>query len=95
MSLQVTICPECRSSFNLNRFALNSSNGLVRCGACLAVFKASEHFFESEAQSENSKDGSVFMSKEPIDYFNPVDFLKLEDLNGNDETSSNESKIRK
>ena len=79
----------------MNRSALNSPTELVRCGACLAVFKASEHFFESEAQSENSEDGSVFMSKEPIDYFNPVDFLKLEDLNGNDETSSNESKIRK
>ena len=93
MSLQVTICPECRSSFNLNRFALNSSNGLVRCGACLAVFKASEYFFESEAQYEISKNGSVFMSEEPIDYFNPVDFLKLEELNGIDETCSNESKI--
>jgi len=95
MSLQITICPECRSSFNLNRSALNSPTGLVRCGACLAVFEASEHFFESEAQSEIFKDGSVFMSEEPIDYFNPADFLKLGELNGNDETCSNESKIRK
>jgi len=84
MSLKITICPECQSSFNLNRSALNSPNGLVRCGACLAVFKASEHFFETEAQSEASINGSVFMSEEPIDYFNPVDFLKLEGLSGND-----------
>ena len=95
MSFLITICPECRSSFNLNRSALNSPNGLVRCGACLAVFEASEHFLESEAQSEIFKDGSVFMSEEPTDYFNPADFLKLEELNGNDETCSNESKIRK
>ena len=95
MSFQITICPECRSSFTLNRSALNSPGGLVRCGACLAVFEASEHFFESEAQSEIFKDGSVFMSEKPIDYFNPADFLKLEELNGNDETCSNESKIRK
>ena len=95
MSFQITICPECRSSFNLNRSALNSPTGLVRCGACLAVFEASEHFFESEAQSEIFKDGSVFMSEKPIDYFNPADFLKLEELNGNDETCSNESKILK
>ena len=95
MAFQITICPECRSSFNLNRSALNSPSGLVRCGACLAVFEASEHFFESEAQSEIFKDGSVFMSEEPIDYFNPADFLKLGELNGNDETCSNESKIRK
>ena len=79
----------------MNRSALNSPSGLVRCGACLAVFKASEHFLESEAQSEIFKDGSVFMSEEPIDYFNPADFLKLGELNGNDETCSNESKIRK
>ena len=95
MPLQITICPECRSSFNLNRSALSSPNGLVRCGACLAVFRASEHFLESEAQSENSKDGSVFMSEEPIDYFNPVDFLSLDELNGSDETCEDESKIRK
>ena len=95
MSFLITICPECRSSFNLNRSALNSPNGLVRCGACLAVFEASEHFLESEAQSEIFKDGSVFMSEKPTDYFNPADFLKLEELNGNDETCSNESKIRK
>ena len=95
MSLQITICPECRSSFNLSRSALNSPNGLVRCGACLTVFKASEHFFESEAQSEISKNGSVFMSEEPIDYFNPADFLKSEEFNGNDETCSKESEIRK
>ena len=79
----------------MNRSALNSPNGLVRCGACLAVFKASEHFFETEAQSEIFKDGSVFMSEKPIDYFNPADFLKLEEFNGNDETCSKESEIRK
>ena len=67
MSLQITVCPECRSSFNLNRSTLNSNDGLVRCGACLAVFKASEHFLESETQAEISKNGSVFMSEKPID----------------------------
>ena len=82
---------ECRSSFNLNRSALNSPNGLVRCGACLAVFKASEHFFESDTIRKFQRRISIYV-KEPIDYFNPVDFLKLEDLNGNDETCSNESK---
>ena len=95
MSLQITICPECRSSFNFNRSTLRSTNGRVRCGACLAVFKASEHFFESEAQSEISKNGSVFVSEEPIDYFNPLDFLSLDELNGSDETCGDESKIRK
>ena len=93
MSLQITICPKCRSSFNLNRSALSSPDGLVRCGACFAVFRASEHLLESEAQSEISKNGSVFMSEEPIDYFNPEDFLKLEGLNGSDETCGKESKI--
>ena len=95
MPLQITICPECRSSFNLNRSALSSPNGLVRCGACLAVFRASEHFLEPEAQSEIFKNGSVFMSEEPIDYFNPMDFLKFEDFNGSDGTYGKESKIKK
>ncbi len=95
MSLQIIICPECRSSFNLNRSAMDSTDGLVRCGACIAVFRASEHFLESETQSEISNNGSVFMSEEPIDYFNPMDFLKFEDFNDSDGTYAKESKIKK
>ena len=95
MSLRIIVCPECRSSFYLNGPAMDSIDGLVRCGACLAVFRASEHFLESETQSEISNNGSVFMSEEPIDYFNPMDFLKFEDCNGSDGTYAKESKIKK
>jgi len=95
MSLRIIVCPECRSSFYLNGPAMDSIDGLVRCGACLAVFRASEHFLESEAQSEFFKNGSVFMSDEPIDYFNPIDFMKFEDFNGSDGTYGKESKIKK
>ena len=91
MSLQIVICPECRSSFNFNGPAMDSGDGLVRCGACLAIFRASEHFLESEI----SKNGSVFISEEPIDYFNPIDFLKIEDFEDRDEACGKESEIKK
>ena len=87
MSIQIIICPECRSSFNLNRSAMSSGGGLVRCGACLAVFRASEHFLQSERQSEIFKNGSVFISEEPIDYLDPIDFLKVEDFEDSDGAS--------
>ena len=75
MALQITICPVCQSSFNLNASGLTSIDGRVRCGACLAVFKAHENLKETETHAETSPNRSVFMSGEPLDYFSPLDFL--------------------
>ncbi len=40
----VTRCPYCRTSFHLGPMQLDAAGGKVRCGACLNVFDAREHF---------------------------------------------------
>ena len=48
MSMQVTRCPHCRTSFRVRAEQLNVAGGAVRCGSCLQVFKAAEHFITNE-----------------------------------------------
>ena len=38
----VTQCPNCRTSFRVNRAQLSAANGAVRCGACLHVYNAAQ-----------------------------------------------------
>ena len=95
MALQITICPACQSSFNLNASGLTSIDGRVRCGACLAVFKALDHLKETEADSQTSTDESVFMSDEPLDYFNPLDFLNIKNSHIDNLKSDSKSETKK
>ena len=46
----VTQCPNCRTSFRVNRAQLGAANGAVRCGACLHVYNAAQQLL-SEAVS--------------------------------------------
>lgn len=46
---QVTRCPHCHTSFRVSDEHLEAAAGVVRCGSCLQVFKATEHLVnESE-----------------------------------------------
>jgi predicted Zn finger-like uncharacterized protein len=40
---QVTRCPHCHTSFRVSDEHLEAAGGVVRCGSCLQVFKATEH----------------------------------------------------
>lgn len=42
MTSFVTQCPHCRTSFRLSRSQLVAARGVVRCGACLELFNASQ-----------------------------------------------------
>ncbi len=53
MSMQVTRCPHCRTSFRVRAEQLNVAGGAVRCGSCLQVFKAAEHFITNEEQAKS------------------------------------------
>ncbi len=44
MAVHVTRCPHCQTSFRVRDEHLNAARGMVRCGSCLQVFKAAEHF---------------------------------------------------
>ena len=84
MVIQITKCPKCKSTYNLQPSLLSSTDGKVRCGACLTVFKATEHLVDAEVSLKSSDKESVFMSRDPLDYFNASDFLVLERLRNKD-----------
>lgn len=48
MAVHVTRCPHCRTTFRVRDEHLQVANGAVRCGSCLQVFKAAEHFANEE-----------------------------------------------
>ena len=48
MTSFITQCPHCRTSFRLSRSQLGAARGVVRCGACLEVFNASQRLQQEE-----------------------------------------------
>ncbi len=46
---RITQCPKCDTTFRITPSQLKIAKGAVRCGACLHVFRASDHF-QKEAQ---------------------------------------------
>ncbi len=76
MSFNVTQCPACESTFNTNSRVLAAAAGKVRCGACLNVFEAIDHFLISEEDDAELAPGeSVFVGNNPQEYFDPSRFL--------------------
>ena len=41
---QITRCPHCQTTFRIRLEQLGKAKGAVRCGSCLQVFKAGDHF---------------------------------------------------
>ncbi len=74
MAFHVTQCPGCDSTFNTNARILQLAQGKVRCGACLTVFQAAEHFVSINDEHAD-EDASVFVGDHPSDYFNPSQFI--------------------
>jgi predicted Zn finger-like uncharacterized protein len=44
MAGQITQCPQCQTSFRVTDEQLNIAGGAVRCGSCLHIFNAAEHW---------------------------------------------------
>ena len=42
--IRITQCPKCDTTFRITPSQLKVAKGAVRCGACLHVFRASDHF---------------------------------------------------
>ncbi len=66
MSLNVTRCPNCGSTFNFSPRQLESSGGRARCGACLHIFHPAEHLANPGRGEEPA--GSVFIGRAPEEY---------------------------
>ncbi|MFT7221987.1 MAG: putative Zn finger-like uncharacterized protein, partial [Candidatus Azotimanducaceae bacterium] len=55
MSDAITQCPACQASFRVTPGQLDVADGSVRCGACLNIFQAEDHFLSpSLDQSEKA-----------------------------------------
>lgn len=84
MAFQVTQCPRCESTFNIDPRVLDLAAGKVRCGACLSVFQAEENFVAEEREDEAEHE-SVFVGNAPEDFFDPTVFLTRSALQENTE----------
>lgn len=50
MTSFITQCPHCRTSFRLSRSQLGAARGVVRCGACMEVFNASQRLQQEDGE---------------------------------------------
>lgn len=50
MTSFITQCTHCRTSFRLSRTQLGAARGVVRCGACLEVFNASQRLQQEDGE---------------------------------------------
>jgi predicted Zn finger-like uncharacterized protein len=62
MTVILTQCPHCQTSFRVSTIQLNAAKGLVRCGSCLGVFSAAANEIRIK-----HPDGYVVEELEPLD----------------------------
>ena len=48
---QITRCPHCQTTFRIRLEQLATAKGAVRCGSCLQVFKAADHFVSEKPKA--------------------------------------------
>ncbi|MGR6873589.1 zinc-ribbon and DUF3426 domain-containing protein [Pseudomonas sp. HK3] len=53
---QITKCPKCDTTFRVSPTQLKVAKGAVRCGACLHVFRATDHFQISKTPEPTIQD---------------------------------------
>jgi predicted Zn finger-like uncharacterized protein len=74
----VTQCPHCKTSFHVGPIQLEAANGAVRCGGCLKVFDALEHFiveqkplFGGKVEDWNGDAESGTKTEPEQEFYNP------------------------
>lgn len=60
MSNMVTRCPQCQTSFKVTEEHLKIANGAVRCGSCLHVFQARQHWVNPDQPAPATPARSAF-----------------------------------
>ena len=67
---RITQCPKCDTTFRITPAQLKVANGAVRCGACLNVFRAAEHFqtvVEETPAVQDDRTQDLFSDDQGID----------------------------
>lgn len=73
----ITRCPHCDTSFRVNDAQLAAADGAVRCGACLLVFAATEHFVTRRPLSEDDDElMDAVDAIEPVESLDELDALE-------------------
>lgn len=65
MDHRITQCPRCGTSFRVTEAHLAVAAGAVRCGSCLHIFNAREHWAEDPASQPASAPEPTAASEEP------------------------------
>lgn len=97
----VTQCPHCKTSFHVGPIQLEAANGHVRCGGCLKVFDANEHFLIEQkplfggSAEELLADGELqpdegFQTTEDGGFQTDDEALHAEGIQSTEETQSDE-----
>lgn len=63
MTNKVTQCPKCMTSFRVTDAQLLIADGAVRCGSCLHIFHAPEHWLDDPADKKASTNNALTFEK--------------------------------
>lgn len=64
MSVKITRCPQCQTSFKVSAEHLSIAAGTVRCGSCLHVFQALDHLVPTEVPTVEAARAATVASTE-------------------------------
>ncbi|MGK0442280.1 MAG: putative Zn finger-like uncharacterized protein [Pseudohongiellaceae bacterium] len=96
MSSRVTQCPKCQTSFRVTDAQLDIANGAVRCGSCLHIFNALEHWVGEETASITAKATPKPVANPNDSFDDPLDdddFLIGDDFDTDQLFSEDEPKL--
>ncbi len=91
MSTMVTRCPQCRTPFRVTEEHLKIANGAVRCGSCLLVFQARDHWVNAEPPAASAASSST--KENPLAATGKFQFDQAAIDNSHASASSNKTSI--
>lgn len=84
-SSSVTQCPYCRTAFHIGQLQLDAADGKVRCGGCLEIFNAREHFVVEQthlfdAVADDTNIGTESKTSTGSDFDQQIEDISIDDF---------------
>lgn len=95
MTSRVTQCPKCQTSFRVTDAQLDIANGAVRCGSCLHIFNAPEHWLGESTTPESppsTKETTITSNDSFDDLLDDDDFM-IDDDSDHDDLFDDEEEL--